>query len=295
MKQSINEVSIAGKLSELDLRHGKTGEQKDYIGGNIIIEVPVEGEKDIFNLVQVNVFATSMTKAGKPNPAYVGLEDLEKNAMSVAAVGKDKANDIKVNAGSISENSYYGQTGNLINGYRVNGSFFTTKGIAKAEASFKQEIVILSMADEVKDDAPTGRLLVKGGIVQYGDKLDVLNYVVESPQGVAFAQTNWNEGNTVLVAGTVRQMPIEDKKTVVSEGGFGVLEESKTKTVRELVISFGTPAKDADEAYSEEEVSAGLVARKARLEADKEKQDAKAKTSGTATAGAAKKTGGFDF
>lgn len=290
MKQSINEVSIAGKLSELDLRHGKTGEGKDYIGGDITIEVPVEGS-DKFNLVKVNVFATAMTKAGKANPAYVGLEDLEKNAMSIAAVGKASANDIKVNAGSISENSYFGTSGNLVTGFRVNGSFFTTKGVVKHEATFKHDIVILSMSEEIVDDAPTGRLFVKGGIVQYGDKLDVLDYIIESPQGVSFAQDNWAEGNTVLVAGTIRQMPVEDKKTVASEGGFGTFEESKTKTLRELVITFGTPAKDSDASFDNDEIATALVARKARLEADKAKQEAKAKTSGTTQT----KKAGFDF
>jgi hypothetical protein len=121
--------------------------------------------------VPVNVFASEITKAGKANPAYKGLKDLEKNAISIAAGGRETANSIKVNAGSISENSYYGQNGNLITGYRVNGSFFTTKNVTKYDASFKHEIVILSMIDEIKDDDPTGRLIIKGAIVQYGSKL----------------------------------------------------------------------------------------------------------------------------
>jgi len=289
MKQSINEVGIAGKISELDFRDGAL-DGKPYIAGNITIEVPTE-DPEIFNLVPVNVFASEITKAGKANPAYKGLKDLEKNAISIAAGGRETANSIKVNAGSISENSYYGQNGNLITGYRVNGSFFTTKNVTKYDASFKHEIVILSMIDEIKDDDPTGRLIIKGAIVQYGSKVDLLTYVLESPQGIAFAKDSWEEGNTVLVAGTIRQIPVSESKVTSVEGGFGTLEESKTRTIRELVINFGTPAKDADESFSKEEIAQGLTERKARLEANKIKQETKA----AAVAAAPEKPKGFEF
>lgn len=283
MKQSINEVTIAGKLSELDFRHDVLN-GKPYIAGNIIIEVPNLEDPTKLNLIPVNVFASEMTKAGKQNPAYKGLLDLEKNAMSIASNGRDSANNIKVNAGSISENSYFSQSGALITGYRINGSFFTTKNVAKDDASFKHEIVILNMVEEIdKEDNVTGRLIVKGAIIQYGDKVDILSYVIETPQGIAFANQSWVEGNTVLVAGNIRQIPITDTNVSSAEGGFGVLEESKTRMVRELIINFGTAAKDEDESFNKEAIAQGLIERKARLEANKAKQEAKAATSSSSS------------
>jgi hypothetical protein len=93
------------------------------------------------------------------------------------------------------------------------------------------------------------------------------------------------------VAGTIRQIPVSESKVTSVEGGFGTLEESKTRTIRELVINFGTPAKDADESFSKEEIAQGLTERKARLEANKIKQETKA----AAVAAAPEKPKGFEF
>ena len=60
----------------------------------------------------------------------------------------------------------------------------------------------MDMTDELdREGDTTGRLIIKGAVVQYGGMLDVLYFVVEQPEAVDFIQRNWKINDTVTVKG----------------------------------------------------------------------------------------------
>jgi hypothetical protein len=120
--------------------------------------------------------------------------------------------------------------------------------------------------EEDRDGEPTGRLIVKGGLVQYGGKLDVLEFIVEGPDKVEYVERNWNVHDTVNVRGRIRVTSIEEKPRAASSWGEDVPDET-TRMVRELIITTGddTP-KEEDFAYDPTEIKKAFNVRKAEIE-----------------------------
>ena len=112
---------------------------------------------------------------------------------------------------------------------------------------FKVKIVVRSIEDEVKDDVPTGRLKIKGIIVQYGGRADVVEFVVEDKQAAAHIMKRFSEKDTIIVAGYVRVTVVTvagNKET--GAGGDMIGEDldfspSTSSRRRELVITSVSP------------------------------------------------------
>lgn len=281
LKQAENVVKIEGILSEVNIREdvSKTT-QKPYIMGEIKIRVnqDINGEtKDIE--IPVNLFATKEKKAGGINPAYEAIKKIQNEYTSIAACGDvSKASRVRIDKGELGENAFWGNDGRLVSQPRIRTSFTTRINSADCnqKADFKTTIVVAKISDEIIKDEPTGRLIVKGIIPQYGEKVDIVDYVVASEEAINHIRTYWNEGDTVTVAGKVNF----STKTTVEEKtvGFGdPIREEKTFSVKELIITSGSAsALEGDAAYSTEEISTALKERMASLEASKEKKKAAA-------------------
>lgn len=299
--QATNEVIIEGVLQEIDLREGvleKPGQPaKDYVAGTITIQVTqnVSGQEEVSE-IPVSVFATKLKNDGNPNPAYQNIETLRKNFVSMAADAA-RADIVRVGRGELSENVFT-IDGKTITGFRIRNSFFN-KVITDSQqiAAFKNKIVILSIApDKGIDDVETGRLMIKGALVCYGARVDVLTYFVEDPTAIAYISKNWQEGDTVNVSGRIRfALATVERVVEDSEVGFGeALPTSSSRRVRELIITSGSPGGlDEDQSYDAEgDITHALAQRKARIAADAEKTASKA-TPAPATRQKAKFDGRF--
>ena len=151
-------------------------------------------------------------------------------------------------------------------------------------ASFILDIFIMDMhPEEDREGDPTGRLIIKGGLVQYGGVLDVLEFVVEERDSVEFIERNWNINDTVTVKGRIRITSVEEKSSGSNSSWGEDIPETTTRSVRELIITKGDDTgKDEDFAYDPVEIKKAFNVRKAKIE--QMQLDAKSKPAATTAA-----------
>jgi hypothetical protein len=279
-----NSVKIEGILSEIDLEVGsyiKDGKTIEKIGGSIKVRVSqmlngAEVELDI----PVYMFANKLTNKGTPNPAYASIERVMNEYKSIAAVGIDAADRVRITGANIRMNEYYGQNGNLNSYPRINASFVTkitdTSKYAP-EATFSAIFAIGSMGYETDKDGVevANRYKIRGIMPQYGGSVDVIDFFATSPNVIDAVSSYWEQGDTVKINGKLN-FTSKTEETLV-EVDFGEPRvERKTISVSELIITGGsqTPL-EGDFAFDMDEIQAALEARQARLAEMKAKQKAK--------------------
>lgn len=279
-----NSVKIEGILSEIDLEAGnyvKDGKTIDKIGGSIKVRVTqVLNGKDTELDIPVYMFANKLTNKGAPNPAYASIERVMNEYKSIAAVGIDAADRVRITGANIRMNEYYGQNGNLNSYPRINASFVTKiTDMSKytPEATFSAIFAIGSMAYETDKDGVeiADRYKIRGIMPQYGGAVDVIDFFATSPNVIDAVSSYWEQGDTVKVNGKLNFTSKTEEKLVEVDFGEPRVER-KTISVSELIITGGsqTPL-EGDFAFDMDEIQTALEARQARLAEMKAKQKAK--------------------
>ena len=281
-----NSVKIEGILSEIDLETGsyvKDGKTVEKIGGSIKVRVNqmlngVETELDI----PVYMFANKLTNKNTPNPAYASIERVMNEYKSIAAVGIDAADRVRITGANIRMNEYYGQ-GDKLNSYpRINASFVTKiTDMSKfaPEATFSAIFAIGNMGYETDKDGVQipDRFKIRGIMPQYGGSVDVIDFFATSPNVIDAVSSYWEQGDTVKINGKLN-FSSKTEETVVQVDFGEPRIERKTVSVSELIITGGsqTPL-EGDFAFDMDEIQSALEARQARLAELKAKQKAKEK------------------
>ena len=264
--QAQNRINIVGKLLDATIASGTTSDGRAYERANLTIRVKhTFGGREEVSEIPVSMFASQFTSKGTPNPAYKSLQDL-KTMKTAQNVGFDEADTIRLTGTSLRENAFVSRSGQLVNGWQINASFINKTALAET-ATFSIEIFIMDMHDEVdKDGDTTGRLVIKGGIVQYGGKLDVVEFIVEAPQTVDYISRNWNINDTVRADGRIRVTSVEEKNSGHSSWGEDI-PQTTTKFVRELIVTTGDDEpKEEEFAYDPTDIKKAFNVRKANLE-----------------------------
>lgn len=194
-----------------------------------------------------------------------------------AAGGIEGADKVRVSGASITENALPSRkTGDIISYPRIKASFFA-KADAKyvPTAKFSAEVSVLQLIEEVVDEVPTGRLIAKVAIPQFGDVVDVVDMIAESKDAVSSISNNWEVGLTYKVKGRLN-FKIETQ-TYLEEVDFGEPEERTfSRSVSELIITGGSVTPEDDEqGFDKADIKAKLLERKARHEALKAKASEK--------------------
>ncbi len=263
--QATNKINLAGTLMDVTMGEGKLADGRPYQRATVTVRVTqTYGGKTETSDIQRSMFATEFTSTGKPNPAWKSLNDLRlmKTAQNV---GIDNASHVRCTGDSLQENNFVSRNGQLINGWQIRGSFINEAKVADV-ASFVTDIFIMDMHDEVdREGDTTGRLIIKGGIVQYGGRLDVVEFIVEQPDTVEYISRNWEVNGTVTVKGRIRVLSQEEE---VQSSGWGEdVPETTTRFVRELIITTGDDeCKEEDFAYDPVEIKKAFNDRKAAIE-----------------------------
>ena len=297
-----NSVKIEGILSEIDLEAGnyiKDGKTVEKIGGSIKVRVNqmlngAEVELDI----PVYMFANKLTNKGTPNPAYASIERVMNEYKSIAAVGIDAADRVRITGANIRMNEYYGQ-GDKLNSYpRINASFVTkVTDMSKynPEATFSAIFAIGSMGYETDKDGVevADRYKIRGIMPQYGGSVDVIDFFATSPNVIDAVSSYWEQGDTVKINGKLNFTSKTEEKLVEVDFGEPRVER-KTISVSELIITGGsqTPL-EGDFAFDMDEIQTALEARQVRLAELKAK--AKAKDTKSAPKAAPKKAMDLGF
>ena len=282
MIQSENIVKIEGILAETDLEEKKflkDGKQTEAIGGSITIRVEQKiGEKNVVSDVPVHMFATKFTKKGTANPAYENIKNIKDNYVSIAASDEAHADKVRITNGDIRMNEYYGRNGNLVSFPRINASF--VQRVRESEefmpkAEFTCTAVVLQQDYELdKEQNETGRYLLKTAIVQYGDRLDVVPFVVESKKAINYISSNWESGNTVRINGKLNFSFKVIREVKESAFGDPAVDE-RTISTSELIVTGGSDPIEGEGSYNSEDIRAGLAKRIANLETLKNKANTK--------------------
>lgn len=265
-EQSTNKLTLAGTLMDVQFGDGKLTDGRPYKRATVTVRVnQTYGGKEETSDIQASMFATEYTSTGKPNPAWKSIQDLAlmKTAQNV---GVDAASRVRLSGASLQENYFVTRNGQFVDGWQIRGSFINEPKTKISDvASFNVDIFILDMHDEERNEEPTGRLVVRGGIIQFGERLDVVNFVVENPDAVEYISRNWNVNDTVSVQGRIRNTSQEEE---VHGGSWGEeVPDTTTRFVRELVITTGDDAgKEEDFAYDPMDIKRAFEERKAAIE-----------------------------
>ena len=263
--QAGNKLNLAGILMDVTPGEGKLSDGRPYKRATVTIRVTqAYGGKTETSDIQVGMFATEFTSTGKQNPAWKSLLDLAQ-MRTAQNVGIDKASHVRLTGASLQENNFVARSGQLINGWQIRGSFINEAKVSDV-ASFVTDIFIMNMEDEVdREGNTTGRLKIKGGIVQYNKKLDVVEFIVEQPDTVEYISRNWEVNGTVTVKGRIR---VQSQEEEVQASGWGEdVPETTTRFVRELIITTGDDeCKEEDFAYDPIEIKKAFNDRKAAIE-----------------------------
>lgn len=285
LREAENVVKIEGILSETDLKYGsyvKNGKTVDTVGGTIKLKVAqqVNGEDTVLE-IPVHMFANKLKNDGTNNPAYESIERIKNDFVSIAAAGgEDGADRLRITSGKIQMNEYYGRTGTLVSFPRVSASFVSKvkKEEFKPQATFATEFYVGSMDNEVgRDGVETGRYIIKGVLPQYGGRVDVVNFVATNPNVINAVSSYWNIGDTVKASGRLNFSSTTE--VVMKEVDFGEpIEQTRTINVSELIITGGsqTPM-DGDFAFDNADIKTALAERQERLQAQKKKDEDKAR------------------
>ena len=277
MRISENQVKIEGILSEVGLEtatFNRKGQATECIRGTIKIRVEQDINGTMTTMeVPVSAFASRYTNAGAENPAYNSLKDVMENYKSIAACGNiDDADRVRITNGSRQENVFSAKNGDLVNTSRISASFINkiAKNECKPEATFTATIVVGNKSDELdRDGTPTNRLNVNGVIIQYGERADLIKFIVAKPDAKNHIEQYWNDGDTVRIQGKVNFS--SKTEYIEEEVGFGEpIKTAKTTSIHELLIESGSAGcLEGDAAYDIKDIQSALAARKVRIEETK--------------------------
>ena len=263
--QAGNKLNLAGVLMDVAPGSGILTDGRPYKRATVTIRVTQTfGGKTETSDIQIGMFATEFTSTGKQNPAWRSLNDLMQ-MKTAQNVGIDNASHVRLTGATLQENNYVSRNGQLINGWQIRGSFINEAKVSDV-ASFITDIFIMDMHDEVdREGDTTGRLVIKGGIVQYGGKLDVVEFIVEDPDTVEYISRNWEVNGTITVKGRIRVLSQEEE---VQSSGWGEdVPDTTTRFVKELIITKGdAECKEEEFAYDPVEIKKAFNERKAAIE-----------------------------
>lgn len=283
--QSTNVVEISGILSQLEVEQKKTADGRNYASAKATIKVDQEiGGKMVENEIPVKLFSMELKSDGKVSKIYTGILEMRDKFTSLAALPddeKDKASKVVITSGQLKENIWVDpNSGQVRTGFEIDSNFMNApRQGAEFEPSARFELSGVIMDTQRETDAnqeETGRLKVKVAVVGWTGKdgvtrVDVIDLIAASDSAVNFIESNWEKGDTVNINGAISFNQLT--KVWYEEQGFGEpIKRTKTQTRKELIILGGSPSGLEEEySYDANDIKAGLAARAARVEEQKEK------------------------
>lgn len=278
LRQSTMKVNVEGVVSEKDLKV-VTEDGATKIQGSLTVKT---GDT---NFIRFNVNVNEKTKNRTENKTFAGIKTVMEEYKSIAEVGEDEADKVRVN-GDL--NIYTGQNGVVV-GYKSN--FFNrlkNPDELDPKAEFTIEVFISSIAPEVDTDGEeTGRVVVNGWTATYAG-VEPIKLLAEGDVASAVDST-FEPGQTVEFYGDVINSRIE-KITEIPVAIGKPRKKVETSYKNELIITGASEAYEEgvtpEKPYEADVIKAAIQERQNKLE------EAKAKAQNTSKpAGAAKPSG----
>lgn len=292
-----NNVAVCGKLLSLSSTAGKTTDGRPWEKATAVVRVnqTFDGNTETSEII-LPFMAMQYTREGKVSATYENIQRLKK-MKTAQNDGIEEASVISVSksssgrpCGRISENFFMTKSGRFVDDWQLDCQFASlVTGKTVEQAGVEVDAFILNMTDEMnKDEELTGRLIIKAGIVGYGEKLSVINFIVEAPDKVDFIRNNWAVNDTVRITARVRSTRVETTETKPVSSWGETITNTVIRTVRELIVTGGSNAPYEEEfAYDPVEIKKGFNVRKAQIE---QRQNASPAPAKKATATSAPKS-----
>ncbi|MGN0449481.1 MAG: hypothetical protein ACI4G0_03880, partial [Ruminococcus sp.] len=271
MRQADNEVAVEGILQEVRLDIRESANKEEYISGEIDIETE-EGSVHTFKL-----YSKAKKKDGTENGIFKGLKTVKEEYLSVAKVGKEEADKVRITAGQLGVNDYVGGDDQLKSFPQLSTNFINRVNAGDEfdpKAEFEVELFVQSVTEEVKNDEETGRVKLRGYVPLFGGRIAPLEFVAEG-EGAEYIRDTYETGHTVKIFGEIVNK-VEITRTK-AEVGFGKANDKiKRNYTREYLITGGTEPYEEDDskAYKLETIKAALAEREVYLQGlfDRKKQ-----------------------
>lgn len=238
LRQADNIVRVEGFLSEKDLK-------VDVDNGNNVIKGKVVIKIDETNFVRFSVYVGEKTKNNESNPAYTGLVTVMKEYKSIAEVGEEQADRIRVTRGQLKPFLWNGKE-NM--GYQA--TFFNRikpEDTFSPKAEFEVEIfisnIVPEMARDGEDIEETGRLIVKGWFPTYNG-IEPIELIADQDKADAI-ESLFAPGQTTKFYGDINNTKIEVVKEIPLVLGPPKVERTTTYK-NELLITGAVAAYDED-------------------------------------------------
>lgn len=238
IKRFKNEVTLAGKLAELDeAKYGTDKNGKDYIKIRGVIQC---GETPAYNR-HFEMYINATKKDGSDSKLYATAVKWYKQAVPMT---KDNENPTMVcMSGSLQDNIFVQSDGTLVEGTRCTMQFIND--FVEYRCDMTLEGYLTSVVPEIIDEKETGRMKFELYTTDnFKNVLHLKNIIVPSEATEGFNNCGYEEGR---VAGTLYLEYIPVETQVQSKGGFGK-KRTDAKTHTELVL---TGAEDAVEIETE--------------------------------------------
>ena len=258
IRQADNKAKAEGHLAEKKLEVSEINGNK-VIKGNITIQTSAD------NFITFSVYVPEKTKNGTDNKAYAGISTVMNEYKSIADVGKDDADKVRVSNGQINPYTRADEAGNIIEGLNYRTNFINRvreTDTFDPHAEFEVEMYVSAFIPEIKNDVETGRVIVKGYVPTYNG-IESLTLVAPKDGEVDWAELisqNYTIGKTGRFFGTMENHRIETVTKVPLLGG-AVKEEKSYHYENELLITGASEpyGEDDDNAYSADVIKAALT------------------------------------
>ncbi|WP_342423165.1 hypothetical protein [Paenibacillus sp. FSL E2-0178] len=281
LQEGINTIHIEGIVKDIRIEEKPISGQ-DAISGEVDIQVTPE------SIHTLNVFSYKLNQKKEVSGLFKTLVTIRDEYKTIDAHGIENADKVRVETsgafdnGKVGKNEYASPDGEWKSYPRLTAKFINrikAGEVFEPQAKFTLEVAVAGTKEETRNGEETGRLILKGYIVNYQEQKDdskkiyPFDFMVENPKSVSYVQDTYEKGQTVKVYGDIVNTKIVTKKFV--EVGFGEpQEEIERKEVREYIIIGGTPPYEDDDknAYDVGLIREALKKRDAAIEKKKEEK-----------------------
>lgn len=283
LRQAEAKIFATGIVSEMDLKE-VVEDGRTKIKGSLTVKT-----SDV-NFIKYNVNVAEKTNSGTDNKAYPGIKTVMETYKSIAEVGEEEADRVRV-SGDINPYRSNNTKEEVIN-YKSNFFSRITTDDYEPKAEFTMEMFIEAIIPEMNSDGETGRILVKGWLPTYnGIEPVVLIADNDTEDQIASAiESTFEPGQTVKFFGDAVNNRVV--KTINIPVAIGKPKQQiKTTYKNELVITGATEAYEdgvsPEKPYDAETIKAAIRVREERIA----EEDAKAKAGNSRSTGTQRPSG----
>jgi len=282
LREAENKVTIEGIVSEINMEI-KQIDGKEGITGDVVIQ------KNDDSICTVDIFSYKFKKDGTENSVFKGLNTIMNEYKSIAKVGKEEADKVRISGAKLAVNDYYNPAGELKSILKVQTNFINRLKPGEEfnpRADFEVEVFIHKMTDEIdkKTNEVTGRKLISALMPIYDGKIVPVEFIVADPDIVRGIESLYEPGQTVKLYGDVN-ISITTTKTIVPVAIGKPKEVISTLTTRELIVTGGSEPylEDNPNNFNVETIKNAMAVRTEALEELKRKKDSQKGSGKTAS------------